>query len=141
MATQASPACVTETTAPALPWPTFRSASIAVFLVSMDSAVLFAALGSLRQAFPAATAASLSWVLDAYTVVYAAMLIPTCGLADKHERKRLFLVGLALFLAVSAACGSAASVEILIVAQMVQAVGVNTRPAPRGMTNHGAGMP
>lgn len=58
-----------------------------------------------------ATAADLSWVLNAYTVVYAAMLIPSGGLADRHGRKRVFLVGVSLFLAASVACGLAVSVE------------------------------
>ena len=105
------------------PWPTFWIASIAVFLVSLDSTVLFAAFGTLRRAFPQASAADLSWVLNAYTVVYAAVLIPAGGLADIHGRKRFFLLGVALFLAASAACGSAGSVAFLIAARVAQAVG------------------
>src|SRR5690606_15276263 len=73
--------------AAASPWPTFWIACIAVFLVSIDSTVLFAAFGALQAAFPAATPADLSWVLNAYTVVYATMLIPAGGLADAHGRK------------------------------------------------------
>jgi MFS family permease len=52
----------------------------------------------LQAGFPKATAADVSWVLNAYTVVYAAMLIPSGGLADKHGRKKMFLFGVALFL-------------------------------------------
>nr|WP_281167674.1 MFS transporter [Uliginosibacterium gangwonense] len=43
--------------------------------------------------FPQATAADLSWVLNAYTVAYATMLIPSGGLTDRHGRKKVFLVG------------------------------------------------
>ncbi|MBZ2209539.1 MFS transporter [Massilia soli] len=107
----------------ASPWPTFWIACIAVFLVSIDSTVLFAAFGALQQAFPDATPADLSWVLNAYTVVYATMLIPAGGLADAHGRKRVFLAGVALFLAASAACGMAGSVGLLIAARVVQALG------------------
>ena len=64
-----------------------------------------------------------SWVLNAYTVVYATMLIPAGGLADTHGRKRIFLIGVALFLAASAACGLAGSVGWLIAARVAQAVG------------------
>jgi hypothetical protein len=71
----------------ASPWPVFWVVSLAVFLVSMDGTMLFAAFSALRVGFPLATAADLSWVLNAYTVVYAAMLIPSGGLADKHGRK------------------------------------------------------
>jgi len=60
----------------ASPWPVFWVASVAAFLVSLDSTLLYAAFGALRAGFPQATAADMSWVLNAYTVVYAAMLIP-----------------------------------------------------------------
>lgn len=105
------------------PWPTFWIASIAVFLVSLDSTVLFAAFGALCRAFPQASAADVSWVLNAYTVVYAAMLIPAGGLADRHGRKRVFLIGVVVFLAASAACGLANTVELLITARVIQAIG------------------
>ena len=85
--------------------------------------MLFAAFGALQQAFPDATPADLSWVLNAYTVVYATMLIPAGGLADAHGRKRVFMIGVTLFLIASAACGMADSVGLLIAARVVQALG------------------
>jgi EmrB/QacA subfamily drug resistance transporter len=108
---------------PQRPWRTFAIASVAVFLVSLDATVLFAAFPALRGAFPSATPADLSWVLNAYTVVYAAMLVPAGRLADLHGRKRLFVIGVGVFLAGSLACGLAGSVELLVVARVVQAVG------------------
>ncbi|WP_194722154.1 MFS transporter [Noviherbaspirillum malthae] len=105
------------------PWPTFWIASISVLLVSIDTTVLYAAFGSLRQAFPADSPAGLSWVLNAYTVIYAAMLIPAGGLADLHGRKRMFLIGTAVFLIASAACGAAGSVASLVAARVLQAIG------------------
>lgn len=107
----------------ASPWPVFWVASLAVFLVSMDGTMLFAAFSALQAGFPKATAADLSWVLNAYTVVYAAMLIPSGGLADKHGRKKMFLVGVALFLTASIACGLAVNVSWLVAARALQAVG------------------
>jgi EmrB/QacA subfamily drug resistance transporter len=104
-------------------WPVFWVASVAAFLVSLDSTLLYSAFGALREGFPHAEAADLSWVLNAYTVVYAAMLIPAGGLADTHGRKRVFLFGVALFLAASAACGAAGSIGWLIAARVLQAVG------------------
>ena len=105
------------------PWPVFWVASVAAFLVSLDSTMLYAAFGALRTGFPQATAADMSWVLNAYTVVYAAMLIPAGGLADTHGRKRVFLFGVTVFIAASAACGLAGSVGWLIAARVLQAVG------------------
>lgn len=109
--------------APVRPWPVFWVASIAVFLVSLDGTLLFAAFGTLREGFPGVAAADLSWVLNAYTVVFAAMLIPGGGLADRFGRKRIFLSGVALFLAASVACGLAPDIRALIIARILQAVG------------------
>ncbi len=109
--------------ASASPWPIFWVASVAVFLVSLDTTLLYAAFGALRAGFPQASAADMSWVLNAYTVVYAAMLIPAGGLADTHGRKKVFLIGVALFLVASAACGLAGSVGWLIAARALQAIG------------------
>ena len=109
--------------APASPWPVFWIASVAVFLVSLDTTMLFAAFRAVRAGFPGTSAADMSWVLNAYTVVYAAMLIPAGGLADTHGRKKVFMLGVTLFLAASAACGLAGSVAWLIAARVAQAVG------------------
>jgi len=118
---RAAPAVAAAPTAS--PWPVFWIASVAAFLVSLDSTLLYAAFGALRAGFPQASAADLSWVLNAYTVVYAAMLIPAGGLADTHGRKRVFQFGVALFLLASAACGAAPGVGWLIAARVLQAVG------------------
>jgi len=105
------------------PWPVFWVASIAAFLVSLDATMLYAAFGALRAGFPGATAADLSWVLNAYTVVYAAALIPAGGLADAYGRKRVFLIGVTLFVAASTACGLSGTVATLVAARVVQALG------------------
>ncbi|WP_114973971.1 DHA2 family efflux MFS transporter permease subunit [Rhodoferax ferrireducens] len=107
----------------ASPWPVFWIASVAVFLVSLDTTMLFAAFRAIRAGFPGTSAADMSWVLNAYTVVYAAMLIPAGGLADTHGRKKVFMLGVTLFLAASAACGLSGTVGWLIAARVVQAVG------------------
>ena len=86
----AQPAAVPH--AAASPWPIFWIASVAVFLVSLDATMLYAAFSAMRAGFPEASAADMSWVLNGYTVVYAAMLIPSGGLADTHGRKRMFMV-------------------------------------------------
>lgn len=107
----------------ASPWTIFWIASIAVFLVSLDSTILFAAFGAIGAGFPGTSAADMSWVLNGYTVVYAAMLIPAGGVADTHGRKKVFLLGVTLFLAASAACGLAGSVNWLVAARVMQAIG------------------
>ncbi len=105
------------------PWPAFWIACSATFLVAIDSTMLFAAFDALRKSFAGSSAAELSWVLNAYTVVYAAMLIPAGGFSDAHGRRRIFRLGLTLFLVASVACGAAPSVDWLIAARVVQALG------------------
>ncbi len=108
---------------PSSPWKIFWIASIAVFLVSLDSTMLFAAFGAIGASFPGTSAADMSWILNGYTVVYAAMLIPAGGVADSYGRKKVFLLGVTLFLAASAACGLAGSVNWLVAARVMQAIG------------------
>jgi EmrB/QacA subfamily drug resistance transporter len=119
----AAPVAADPPARPVSPWPVFWVASVAIFLVSLDTTMLYAVFGALRAGFPGASAADMSWVLNAYTVVYAAMLIPAGGLADTHGRKRVFLLGVAVFIAASALCGLAGSVGWLIAARVLQAVG------------------
>ena len=105
------------------PWPIFLTASIAVLLISIDATVLYAAFPALSQAFSGAQASDLSWVLNAYTVVYAVLLIPAGRFADLYGRKRMFLIGLVIFLAASLGCGLSGEVWVLIVFRALQAVG------------------
>src|SRR5207248_11116910 len=80
---------------------------VAVFVVSLDGTVLFVAFPAIRAAFARVSAAQLSWVLSAYTIVFGALLVPSGRIADRVGRKRTFLLGLALFSAASALCGLA----------------------------------
>jgi EmrB/QacA subfamily drug resistance transporter len=120
---QAASPHLPKTRPAASPWTIFSIASIAVFLVSLDATMLYAVFDALRDGFHEATAADLSWVLNAYTVVFAALLIPAGGLADAHGRKKVFLVGVTIFLVASVACGLAGNVAVLITARVAQAVG------------------
>ena len=104
-------------------WRTFALTSIAVFLVSLDATIGFAAFPALRASFPSASPAELSWVLNAYTIVYAALLVPAGQLADLLGRKRLFLAGVALFTLSSGLCGVAPGAWSLIVFRITQAAG------------------
>ena len=65
----------------------------------------------------------MSWVLNAYTIAFAALLIPFGRLADRVGRRRTFLVAAVVFTVASMLCGLAPNVEILILARVVQAIG------------------
>src|SRR5438876_3562285 len=104
-------------------WRTLALTSVAVFVVSLDGTVLFVAFPAIRATFARVSAAQLSWVLNAYTIVFGALLVPSGCIADRVGRKRTFLLGLALFSAASALCGLAPSAGALIAARALQAVG------------------
>jgi EmrB/QacA subfamily drug resistance transporter len=108
---------------PTSPWVVFAIASAAVFFVSVDGSIAVAAFPALRSSFAETSPAALSWVLNAYTILYAALLVPAGRLVDLHGARRLFLFGVTLFTLASAACGMAAGTNSLIAARAVQAVG------------------
>lgn len=69
------------------------------------------------------TAADLSWVLNAYAVTFAALLVPFGRLADRYGRKRMFVAGLTLFVLASAACAWSDGVWMLVAFRVLQAAG------------------
>jgi len=104
-------------------WLTLGTTSVAVFAASLDTSIMFMAFPDIGRTFPDVTRADLSWVINAYTIVFAALLVPSGRLADRVGRKKVFFTGLAIFVASSALCGAAPSVEALIGARVLQAVG------------------
>ncbi|RDI54308.1 MFS transporter [Nocardia mexicana] len=96
-------------------------AGIAQFLAILDLFALTVAFPTLQTSFGTASPSAVSWVLNAYTIVMAALLVPAGRLADDTSRKRGFLFGIALFGLSSIACGAAPSLGVLIAARVVQA--------------------
>src|SRR4051812_10147596 len=104
-------------------WAALTVSAMAVFLVFLDTTVLYVAYPDLRASFPDVSPASLSWVLNSYTIAVAALLIPAGRLADRVGRKRVFLWSVALFCAGSALCGIAPEPVLLVGARVIQAIG------------------
>ncbi|WP_020659203.1 MFS transporter [Amycolatopsis benzoatilytica] len=97
--------------------------SAAVFLASLDLFIVNIAFPDIRLAFPGTGLAGLSWILNGYTVAFAALLAPAGRLADRYGRRAVFLIGVAVFTAGSAACAIAPSVPLLVAFRVLQAVG------------------
>jgi EmrB/QacA subfamily drug resistance transporter len=97
--------------------------SVGVFVASLDLFIVNIAFPDIQEDFDGTSLASLSWVLNAYAIVFAALLVPAGRWADRTGRKRAFLGGLALFTVASAACAAAPSVGVLVGARVVQAAG------------------
>lgn len=105
------------------PWAVLGVASLAAFMVFLDTQVLFVAFADLRASFPEVSFAAMSWTLSAYTIALAAALVPAGRLADRIGRRRTFLIGLVAFTLASALCAVAASPALLIAFRVVQALG------------------
>jgi EmrB/QacA subfamily drug resistance transporter len=105
------------------PWRTFVMISIGVFASLLDLFIVNVAFPDLQREFAGSGLAELSWVLNGYTIVFAALLVPAGRLADLYGRKRAFVVGLSLFILASAACAAAPSAAVLIAARVLQGAG------------------
>src|SRR6266496_5093085 len=78
-------------------WAILGVTSLAVFAVMLDALVLFVAFPAIQRSFSGVSGAQLSWVLNAYTIVYGALLVPMGRFADLVGRKRVFLSGAFVF--------------------------------------------
>src|SRR4249920_3868837 len=101
---------------------TFAITSIALFMVTLDNLVVSTALPVIRKDLHA-TIQGLEWTVNAYTLTFAVLLLTGAALGDRFGRKRMFVIGLALFTGASAAAALAPSMNLLIAARAVQGMG------------------
>jgi EmrB/QacA subfamily drug resistance transporter len=97
--------------------------SVATFVSSLDLFIVNIAFPSIQREFSGTSDANLSWVLSAYAVVMAALLVPAGRIADLLGRKRLFMAGLVTFVGASALCAAAPGPGWLVAARILQAAG------------------
>lgn len=103
------------------PWP-LVAVCAGYFMVILDTMVVNLALPALSRGLHATTA-GLQWVVDAYGLVFAALLLSAGALADRRGAKAVFQAGMGLFALASAACGLAPSTGTLVAARAVQGLG------------------
>src|SRR5881409_2562813 len=101
---------------------TFAITSVGVFMVTLDNLVVTTALPVIRADL-GASITDLEWTVNAYTLTFAVLLLTGAALGDRFGRRRLFVIGLAIFTLASAAAALAPSVEALIAARAAQGVG------------------
>jgi EmrB/QacA subfamily drug resistance transporter len=97
-------------------------ASVASFMVSLDALVVTTALSTIRLHL-GASIEQLEWMVNAYTLSFAVLLMTAAVLGDRFGRRRMFVCGLGLFVAASAACALSQNATWLIVARAVQGAG------------------
>jgi EmrB/QacA subfamily drug resistance transporter len=104
-------------------WKVLLITSVGLFMASLDLFIVNIAFPDLARDFDGASLPSLSWVLNAYAIVFAALLVPAGRIADRVGRKRIFVTGLTVFAAASALCALSPSVAFLVSARILQATG------------------
>jgi EmrB/QacA subfamily drug resistance transporter len=101
----------------------FAVTALGSFMAALDLSIVNVAFPDLRASYPHATAASLAWVITAYTIVFGSLLVTAGRIADRFGRRRVFLAGVAVFLIASALCGVAPSVGLLVASRVLQGAG------------------
>jgi EmrB/QacA subfamily drug resistance transporter len=101
----------------------FLVVAAAVFLATLDLFIVNVAVPSIQRGFGGASVSGVSWVLNGYAIVFAALLVPAGKLGDLLGRRRVFAAGLAAFAAGSALCALAPTLGFLIGARVLQGAG------------------
>ena len=107
---------------PSRKWWTLGAVLIGVFMLLLDITIVNVALPVIRNDLNASFT-DLQWVIDAYALTLAALLLVSGSFADLIGRRKVFIIGLVLFSAASAGCGAAQSPLWLIIARGIQGIG------------------
>src|SRR6195256_2378059 len=103
-------------------WWTLVAVAFGLFMIMLDNTVVNVALPSIGRDLKISIS-ELEWIVTGYALVFAALLITGGKLADMFGRRKIFIIGLAIFSLSSLACGLAPNAGFLIGARMVQGVG------------------
>jgi len=106
---------------PSLAWVLVLTAAAAL-IVALDQLVVATALQTIREDLDASMA-SLEWTVSAFSLSFAALMIPAAEVGDRFGRKRTYLIGLLVFALASIGCAVAPSIGLLITARVVQGFG------------------
>ena len=105
------------------PGTVFAVLALAVFISTLDVFIVNIAVPSIQHGFHGSSVADVSWVLNAYAIVFAALLVPAGKLGDVIGRRRVFAAGLIAFGVGSALCAASPNLGLLIAARAVQGAG------------------
>src|ERR1700729_3962793 len=92
------------------------------FMLQLDANIVAVSLPSISESLQA-NFAGIEWVVTAYTLSFASLMLPAGALADRFGRKRILITGLSLFTLASYFCGAAPNLAVLITARAFQGAG------------------
>ena len=104
------------------PMATFIVTSVALFMGQLDNLVVTMALPAIKSHLHASLT-SLEWTVNAYTLTFAVLLLPGATLGDRFGRKKMFMIGLAIFTTASALAALSSTANELVAARALQGVG------------------
>src|SRR5881392_2338892 len=104
-------------------WVVFAILAVGIFMATLDSSIVNISLPTIAHFFGVPLSGAVEWVIIAYLVVTAAVLLTAGRLADMIGRKPIWVAGLIIFITGSAICGAAPSLAILIAARGLQGLG------------------
>src|SRR5690349_5020302 len=103
-------------------WVPLLTLAVGFVMAMLDVTVVNVAIPSIALQFTVPLT-DLVWIVDGYTLTFAALLLVAGALADRYGAKTLYLTGLGVFTAASLLCGLAPNADTLIAARMLQGVG------------------
>ena len=106
------------------PWLVLASIVFGFFMSLLDTTITNIALGNIQTTLKT-DLSTVSWIMNAYTLTFAALLVTMGRLADQFGRKRLYMGGMILFSVGSLLCAVAPTIEVLIGCRIIQAVGAS----------------
>jgi len=110
--------------------------AISYVVIILDTFIVNVALETIAEAFTARIT-GLQWVVNAYTLAFASLLLTGGALGDRLGARRIYLAGLATFTLASALCGAATSLPVLTAARILQGVGAAMLvPCSLSLINH-----
>jgi EmrB/QacA subfamily drug resistance transporter len=104
-------------------WTVLAVLATVAFMAQLDLFIVNIAVPAMERSFHGSSLSDLSWVLNAYAIVFGALLVPAGRLADHYGRRRFLLGGVVVFTSGSVLCTLAPSLQILVAGRVVQAIG------------------
>jgi len=132
MATTAASPAEPLVAVPPIAWKTLACVSLVGFMASIEITIISLALPDIRAAFAGQSESLLSWVFNGYNITVAALLLPAGWVSDRFGRRNVFCAGVLTFAVGSLLAGLAPSLEFLVAARVLQAVG-GAFQVPAGM--------
>jgi EmrB/QacA subfamily drug resistance transporter len=104
-------------------WAILAVLAAVAFMAQLDLFIVNVGIPAIGRSFAGSPLSALSWVLNGYAIVLAALLVPAGRLADHYGRRRFLLAGVLLFISASALCAAAPTLGVLIGGRVLQAAG------------------